>query len=302
MAKQGAAGTAVSQQHPTDESSGKTPVVPANAGPGTAMTTAPIDFEAMARDSQIHFDQSEIAIPFIRVLQSNSPQCTMGDPQYNVDARPGQFINTVTKQRYDGTVGIVVTPIAYATRFTEWKLREQGGGLVKDWGPDASTRLAVSRRDDKNRDITPEGTQIVRGANYYVFVIDDASGDFSPALMVLQGTQLKKSKAFNALIEGARDRGASGNVFKPASFHYGYRLTTAPEKNDKGSWMGVNISVDKKTTEYPYGSAIYLAAYDYRKQVEAGTVKTGNIEDAVEVEAEITPASGAAPADNGQGF
>lgn len=287
-------------QQAVDDSANKTLVVQQTNSTGIQHVSAD-DIERLSQGQQMSFKPEEVAIPFLRVVQSNSPHATMGDPKFNTLARPGMFVDTVTDELFDGQKGVIITPLAFQIRYTEWWPRNNPvgkKGLVHDWGT-SDERLKVTRRDpETNRDITPDGTQVVKSGSYYVYLINPETGAFRPMLLVLQGTQLKKSKAFNALISGLQVPSTRGGTFNPASFYMGYRVTTVPEKNDKGQWMGVQIGYDKPVIQYSYGSAIFMAALEYKKLIEAGAVKTGSMEDLAEAEVTVEPAT----ADGGSAF
>ena len=51
-------------------------------------------------------DSESIAIPFLRVLQSNSPQCDEAQAEFMEGARPGMFLETVSGELFDGKRGI----------------------------------------------------------------------------------------------------------------------------------------------------------------------------------------------------
>ena len=55
----------------------------------------------------------DYAIPFLRVLQSMSPQLKKSDGKYIQGAEEGNLFNTVTESYYDGTEGVEIIPCAY---------------------------------------------------------------------------------------------------------------------------------------------------------------------------------------------
>ena len=77
----------------------------------------------------------DYAIPFLRVLQSMSPQLKKSDGKYIQGAEEGNLFNTVTETLYDGTEGVTIIPCAYKKKFIEWVPRESGGGFVDDSHP-----------------------------------------------------------------------------------------------------------------------------------------------------------------------
>ena len=66
----------------------------------------------------------DLSIPFLNVLQPNSPQVVKNDP---VDARAGMFYNTVTHELTDGTEGLVFLPChKVGPKWVEWIPRSHG--------------------------------------------------------------------------------------------------------------------------------------------------------------------------------
>ena len=266
----------------------------------TALVTPPSvsvgDVFADAADTKLNFQRDDLAIPFLRVLQKGSPEVNPRDPKYIQGAQQGFFFNTVTKQIWDGEKGILLVPVAFTKSFVEWKLRENGGGFVKDHGGDASI-LQKTTRDDRNRDMTADGTQITRSALYYVMQLQE-SGDFQTAAFALSSTQLKKANAWNSVIAGMKIRNPENPAeFRtPRPYYWSYKVTTVPESNEKGDWMGVKIETYKPVLELEGGSEIYLAAKDYEAMVLRGAAKLdiGNMQ-----ASEDDPAP---TADAGKGF
>ena len=68
-------------------------------------------------------------------------------------------------------------------------------------------------------------------------------------------------------------------------FWTAYKLTTVPEENDKGQWMGWNIEMlyDSKSggiiKQMPNGANLYLEAREFKSKVASGAVKTSQPDD-----------------------
>ena len=214
----------------------------------------------------------DYAIPRLNILQDNSPQCKKSEAEFMPDAEAGMFYDTVLKHIYSGETGIDVVPVSYRRAYIEWKLREKGGGIVKDHGLDGSI-MDTTEKDDKNRDITPAGTQVVITAEYFAFLVDTHTGDHRPVVISMKSTQLKKARQWNFVMNQWKMPAKNGGTFNPAMFARCYRFTTLPERNESGSWFGFNIVPGKVLNEIPNGMAIYTAAKEFRSQVQAGKVK-----------------------------
>lgn len=221
-------------------------------------------------------EQQDVTLPFISVLQALSPQVNKRDSAYIEGAEQGMFYNSATDEVFDGDAGLLVIPILYQRRYTEWTPRNSGGGLVRDWGTDTLVLERITHRDETSgRDMTADGTEIVTSAMFYVFILN--AGKVSRGVFSWSGTQFKKGKKWNALIQDVQIRRADNKGFMTPAMYYGtYRVTSVPESNDQGNWFGVRVKPEgytlKLSGEYD-GKELYLRARDFRQQIESGLVK-----------------------------
>ena len=255
-------------------------------------------------EEDLGFEKGDVALPFFRILQSNSPQAGRKNPKYVEDAVPGSFYNTATNMVYDGDKGVDVIPVHFMKQATLWKPRvgdtpgqPTGGGFVREISLAEGVEL-VKRciKNDKNKDITPlgykdpqgqdnAGLELVIAAMYYVLIFDKAAGDgvFEAVAMPLASTQMKKSRSWNAVIQNARLPHPSGaGSYRAPMFGFCYHLTTIPESNQKGEWMGLKIQQgpplikvvnNTPTEQFPGAANLYLAARDFKALVAQGKVK-----------------------------
>lgn len=240
------------------------------AGPVTMVETSSPAFDTDAGAGFEGVSRDDMAIPFIAILQSGSPQCKRSEGAYIEGAAEGMLVNTVTGKVLDvSKTPLVVVPCAYHRAFVEWRLRENGGGFVREHKPDP-TLLTDTIRDEKNRDILPNGNQINDTRTFYVLVLD-ADGMPSPAVLTMASTQIKKAKQWMMQQNLLKLRGANGAVYTPPMFASKWSITTVPESNDKGSWMGWKFEhagyLDGPT------DPVYLAARDFHKSVAAGETR-----------------------------
>lgn len=256
-------------------------------------TAAPINslFAEDAGVGQENMDRNDYAIPRIRILQDLSPQVKKTEQGYIKGAEAGMICDPVSEQVFSGEHGVLVIPISYRRSHIEWRTREKGGGIVADHGADGAI-LDQTKKDDRGRAILPNGNQITINAEYFVFVVDPTTGSHTPYVLGMSGTQLKKSRRWNTMINQLRIQHPSGSgTINPAMFYRTYKLSTEPERNEQGSWFGWHITPDKSTVELPDGEQLYLAAREFRKQIAAGAVKAQQENDTSEVpiESEDSP-------------
>lgn len=178
-------------------------------------------------------DTASFALPFLLILQKMSPQLDKNAPEFIEGASEGDILNTATQDVYDGQEGIVVLPVEFKRSFTIWTTREKGGGF-KGEVPTTDPKVMETTPDDKGRNILPDGqTQLVDTRLHGVALIDD--GHAKPALISMTSTQIKKSRRWNTQMDEMMQKDGYG------TWAHVYKLTTVPESNDKGSWMGWNI-------------------------------------------------------------
>jgi hypothetical protein len=96
----------------------------------------------------------------------------------------------------------------------------------------------------------------------------------------MAGSQLKKSRRWNTMMNQLRVPAANGTTFNPAMFYRSYHITTVPERNDQGSWFGWHIAPALDTIKLPQGEQLYVAARDFRKSIAEGKVTVAKPVDA----------------------
>ncbi len=238
---------------------------------------AKLDLAVLASDSKDasgfgNLDMSrDIAIPYINILQSNSPQLNPSKAEHVDGAKVGQFYNTVSQEVSDS---LNVIPVLYQLRYVEWKPREQGGGFVESHHADSGI-LSQTKRDQMTfKDVLPNGNYIATTAYHYVLV-QGKDGAWSQAVISMTSTQLKKSRRWNSLMLTQKVNGPSGS-FTPPTYAMIYKLTTVSESNDRGSWFGYQVEKAGQVEDAGlYDDAKSFSTAASRGDVEAKPVVEG---------------------------
>ena len=225
--------------------------------------------------------QESFAIPFIVVLQSNSPQVDEASGAAIEGAKAGMFFENVTGRMYDGkTKGIVVVPCAYRRVFLRWGPRGgDGAGFKGELTVEQVTEMRAKGQlvdlDGKLLVPLPDGTvndkkcdRVSDTRNHYVLLVDEETGAWTQALLSLTSTQIKKSKVLMSALASVKVKGANG-LFTPPTFANHVRLTTTPEQNDKGKWMGLKIELAGLVES----KELYEAAKAFNATVAKGQVE-----------------------------
>lgn len=234
-----------------------------------------IDLEADSAEYQEAFSKDDFAMPFLRILQTNSPEATEGDAEYIDPCKPGWVLITATKEVFDTIKGsLIFVPVTYRRTFIEWILRDAGGGFVKDHGLIAGGEL-IKRctQNEKGAWVLPDtqGKHQLVETQQYLVLYQNARGQFHPAMLSFTSTQLKKGRLLNSTIDGLRITVKDKEV-KPPMFYQAYSMSAIREENEKGKWFGYKIETHAALLELPNGIEAYKTAKSFRDQVAAGEV------------------------------
>ena len=189
--------------------------------------------------------QQDLALPFLKILGQLSPEVNKRDGKYVEGAEPGMIYNSVTGELYNGVEGINVIPCFYKLEYIEWKDRGEGLGAPIAIYPSSSDILSKTKPDANYKDRLPNGNYIEKTASHFVIILGDSP---STALISMKSTQLKISRKWNSMMSGLKLKGKNG-LFTPASFSHIYRLKTTQMSNDKGTWLGWEVSNVGPVTE-----------------------------------------------------
>lgn len=233
---------------------------------------AALDLLADSQEMGNNFGRNDLLIPRITILQSMSPQVKKSDPLFIKGAEEGMIFHTTTGELWSSEEGILVIPVSYRLTHIEWKDRTQGGGFVRDHGVDPSIVNQTSQDKETGVRRFPNGNILSIVGEYFVFLFNEEQGTFEPAVLGMAGSQGKKSRRWNTMINQRKVDTAQGPV-NPPMFYCAYRLTTVPEKNDKGSWFGWAIAHEADVPSLKGGTDAYQSAKIFRKQVDSGAVQ-----------------------------
>jgi hypothetical protein len=235
-----------------------------------AETAVALADEQYSQDAGSGFEetsQESYAIPFLSILQSGSPQVKKSDGSYIKGAEEGMLFNSVTQDCF-GDEGVLIIPCHYTQRFIEWGLRESGGGFFGEHSPN-DPLVSQTERDDKGRNMLPNGHQLSDTRNHYVLI--SHNGQLSPAIMSLSSSQIKASKTWMSMMQGQKEKNPVSGMYETAPmFSRYYRVKTVAQSNDKGSWFGYKFELGDKI---PSDSAEYLEAKAFNHTVKSGLAK-----------------------------
>ena len=236
---------------------------------GGALAT--LDFVKDSGMGLENIDKGDLALPFLKLLQSGSDETKKKHAKYVEGAEAGMFYNTVTKKLYSGEKGIEVIPVFYRMTYPEWAPfeRKEGRPVHNDRGVDILTKTT---QNSQNKDMLENGNQIIKTANHFVIINGDRP---EKALMTMKSTQLKESRNWNSLMENEFEIDPKTKKAVPAPiFSRIYRLNSV-ENSGSFTWHGYKVSLLRKIDN----AGIYQMAKDFHNTLKASQKKSAEVEE-----------------------
>lgn len=286
---------------PTEPTDNTEPNEPAASNPAqlpatTPAASVPAFYGAdMGGEGLENADEKSYAIPFLQVLQKMSPAVDPDDPRHIEGAKAGMFFNSVTKQLYDGKEGLRLIQCYYRSSFILWQPREAGGGFRGEIDSETFDEIYKTGKliningrfyvPDAQGNVDPKKNEYYSDTrSHYVLIVDPQTGELTQAIMPITATQIKSSKALMTLLRNRVVQTPNGKR-TPPTFANVIHATTIPQSNEKGSWSGVQFSLEdlvKSEETYNVARTFYKALHageiraDYSKApTEDGEVSNG---------------------------
>ena len=204
-------------------------------------------------------NKDDLALPFLKLLQSTSYETKKKHANYVEGAESGMFYNTVTKKLYDGEKGVDVIPCFYKLRFPEWAPFEKSEG--RPIHPDRGVEILSQTKKSGVKDMLPNGNEIVKTANHYVIIYGERP---EKALLAMKSTQLKISKQWNSNIQNEFEIDPENKKAKiPPRFSRIYRVKSV-EQIGSFTWQGYSVSLLKKVEDM----SLYQMAKEFRNHLK----------------------------------
>lgn len=253
--------------------------IPLNASeltpqPKGGAVVAAYDYSAYAGQGFESHTRDDYAVPFLGVLQSNSPLV-----ETNASAKAGLLVNTVTQDLYDGKEGIIFIPVDTKHTVIEWKPRNLGGGFVAEHTMDSALITKVKAEQEFGKWRTVKGDENSNNLNetfsvYGIFV--GPSGSPEQMIMSFSSTKIKTYKRWMTKARTVQVVLPDGRRINPPLFAHKYRVTSVSEKNAKGSYYNFNIDFDGGNAEkcrLPTNDPLFQAGVTFFELLKEGSIK-----------------------------
>jgi hypothetical protein len=229
------------------------------------------DFEDYAGVGSENVESQDMAIPFIKIAQSLSPEVNKKEAAYIPGLEVGDFFNSATKEIVaKADVGFKFVPILYKRQYLEWVPRDNGGGLAGEHGPEIIDKC---RDDGKGSYFLPNGNEVIITALWFVLMVTP-DGNYQQAVLSLAKTQFKKSKNLVSTLKNLMvPRSKGPGKFNPPFFYSVIAATSNYESNDQGNWYGWAFKIDGRTQDIADAADVLQFAVQTHKDVSSGQIK-----------------------------
>lgn len=231
---------------------------------------AVIDYGDYAGQGYENQSSADIAVPFLSVLQANSPLVEENPDKY----RAGQIFDSVAET--------AVTDLLFVAAKTEqliveWRPREKGGGIVQKYS--VSEAPAGEKRTLDNGSVKTynpaTGNELIE--TFYVYgVIVDNEQPLGMAIIPFTSTKIKQYKKANTRMSTFLMTGPGGRRINPPLFAHLIKVSTFRDKNPKGSFSNIELAPangDIASSLLKPSDPRFQAAAECKKLVDGGLVK-----------------------------
>ncbi len=242
---------------------------------------AAYDYGKMAGAGFENTSGKDLNVPFITVLQSNSPQVEDKDPK---GAESGMLFNTVTREMWvanaaDDAPGLPFLLCHYDTAYVEWVPRDSGqpGGFVGLHDPNGPiVKEAIEASETGFGKLAYGKNELVETTYGYGLSLNP-EGTHSIGFGVLSFSSTKLKPFRNWLTAIWTIKGTDPKN-RPPSFCYRSIIRTVKQKNDFGTFYNFRVDPWAKTwvqsmMDPSVEGALLKEADDFREMVISGMAK-----------------------------
>ena len=186
-------------------------------------------------------DARDNLVPLIYILQPLSPQVMKKNPAYIEGAEAGDiWLKGAVDPIVKGDEGINFCPCAFWKTHTEWKQREEGGGLVRIYENNPADDTPLGLPDDAEREeggfnfVRENGNKIIANRNYAGLVFDHGKVPL-PYVMILSSTGHTFARQWMATLNATLVDPTSGA--KLPIWSRKWNLKTVHKQNNFGEWF-----------------------------------------------------------------
>jgi hypothetical protein len=231
-------------------------------------------------------NSSDMLIPRLGIIQKLSPQLDKAEPEFIEGAKEGDICDIGMGQLFPD--GAIFLPVLYRKNWLEWAPRSTGKGLIQTHDTDAL--LSTCTQNEKKQWVLKNGNLLIETAQWFGF---NLSADQRQCFIPMASSQLKRSKKWIALATSEKLKRGDGSEFIAPLWYRAYNLSTLPESNEEGKWLGWKVERSMNIMELQSAGIVHnwkdlkLRALDFFELLSTGkaTADNSTIEAAVNIEA-----------------
>lgn len=221
---------------------------------GTALVELPLSLEEIAKDAELggKMSMQDVSIPYVYVLQANSPQVNPESEKYIESAKPGMIYITALEKVFEGKQdGLPFIPCYFEARLNEWIARDAGGGLVNTYMPDDPI-INKAKPSDRGIPILPNGHLLIQTQYHYMLVWLPTEESWVQCVMPVKSTGLKNARKMNRDIATFK---VPGTTTKAPRFLYRWTMKTVRQQKDTNVWSNFAFTQGDIVSKPQYDAA-----------------------------------------------
>lgn len=205
-------------------------------------------------------DSSSMSIPYITLLQAQSPIVMEALANGNQNIRAGMFYNSVSGACFNS---FLFAPCYFKRVYQRWNSDREFMGTYPVADVE-SGKVPGSYKDGFNYFIKDHNgiSELADTRLHYVLHLD-TNGAWTPAVLSLSKTQIKSSKKLITQIK-LIEFNIDGKHITPPSWSVIYKATPQQEKNNKGTWFSWNFTCTHELVKDPN---VYKAGRSLHKTI-----------------------------------
>ena len=168
---------------------------------------------------------ADMTIPYIKLLQSLSPEINESKAEFVPGSKPGKILSTLDSSLHDE---LFVVNLYYDHEFAVFRKRKFGGGFHGAF-PTEAAAIAKAKEEGGG---SIEMFDIIETGRHTVLVVNPETGDMHPAILNMNSTKLKISRKWNTEL----------NQLGGDRFSSVWKLGVSSESNSKGDFFNFKVT------------------------------------------------------------
>jgi len=198
-----------------------------------------MDYGDLAGQGYENVEAGDYAIPFLNLIQDNSPQCKKAHDKYMDDAEEGMYLNSASNELYKE--GVYLVPVHIDHCYVEWGKEKEGGGFIARHELNSPFVAQVRQACEDPRNLETDKTELNETYYLYALVLNGPEDTDSSDTVVLSFSRTKIKKFRNMMTMMRKVKG------KPPLFANRLYFTHCTEVNKAGKTFA-NYTIEPALT------------------------------------------------------